>query len=97
VVVDAITQKVGGEILDAKRRQVRRLVVDSSIQTELESRVGGFAVENIEGVAADELHRGSGEANLQRVEVVEQVAVLVVDAAVAFVGDDQVEEAHIEL
>src|SRR5690606_23290675 len=37
------------------------------------------------------------QSNLKGIEIIEQVAVLVVDAAVAFVGDDQVEEAHIQL
>ena len=42
------------------------------------------------------LHRRGGEPDLRAVEVVEQVAVAVVDAAVRFVGDDQIEEADVE-
>ncbi|MNC34924.1 hypothetical protein D3C75_833830 [compost metagenome] len=62
--MDSFAQKVGGEIAYTERCEIRRLVVDGSIQTELEGWIGGFTVENIEGVAADELHRSGGEANL---------------------------------
>ena len=72
-------------------------MVDGGVQTELKGRVGCFTVEDIEGVAGDKFHRGGGETDLQGVEVIKQVTVLVVDTAVAFVSDDQVEEAHIEL
>ena len=40
--------------------------------------------------------RRGGQTDLEAVEVGEQVAVAVVDAAVRLVGDDEVEEAHVE-
>ncbi|MDT4838995.1 hypothetical protein FQZ97_727740 [compost metagenome] len=95
--MNAITQEVGGEVFDAERNQVRRVVVDGGIEAELKGRIGGLAIEHVEGVAADELHRGGREAYLQGIEVIEQVTVFVVDTAVAFVCNNQVEEAHIEL
>jgi hypothetical protein len=66
---------------------------------EVEGRRGiaVLAGEQLVGVALDELHRRRGEADLQRVEVLEQRAELLVDAAVRLVGDDQVEEADVEV
>ena len=95
--MNAITQEVGGEILDPERHQVRRFVVDGRIQTKFEGGVGGFTTEHIEGVAADEFHRGGGEPHVERIEVVKQIPVFVVDTAVGFIGDNQVEKAHVQL
>src|SRR5690606_27614499 len=96
-VVNTVTQEVGGQILDPKGHKIGWIIVDGGIQPELEGRVGGFTVEHVEGVAADELHRRGSQSNLKGIEIIEQVSVLVVDAAVAHVGNDQVEEAHIQL
>ena len=60
----------------------------------VDGRHAGPRSRRAEGVAADQLDRRGGQADLERIEVVEQVAVAVVDAAVRFVGDDQVEEAE---
>ncbi|MNP81250.1 hypothetical protein D3C76_1795590 [compost metagenome] len=62
--MDSVAQEVGSQVTYTERCQIRGLVVDGGIQTELEGWIGGFTVENIEGVAADELHRSGGEANL---------------------------------
>ena len=55
-----------------------------------------LAVEERVGVPADELDRGGRQADLQGIEVVEQLAIPVVDRAMRLVGDHQVEEADVE-
>ena len=71
-------------------------VLHGLLQVIVRRRQLSFAVEEPEGVAGDEIDRRGRQADLEAVEIVKHVAVDVVDAAVRLVGDDQVEESHIE-
>src|SRR5581483_8255339 len=51
---------------------------------------------NLVRVAGDEFDWGGGQPNLKTVEVGEEFSIAVVDAAMRFVGDDEVEEPDIE-
>jgi hypothetical protein len=94
-VLEAGVAELAGEGQDPKRHEV--LAGDGLGQAEVRGRIALGATEVREGVAADVVDRGRGEADLQRVEVQKQGLVLVVDAAVRLVGDDQVEEADVEV
>jgi hypothetical protein len=66
----------------------------------LEWIVGGgqlvVAAEKLTGAAADHFYRRGSQTDLQGVEVLEEVAIEVVDGPVRLVGDDQIEEADVE-
>ena len=57
-----------------------------------EAGVVGVAIEELEGVVVDPVRRCRGEAELDGVEIAEDLLIGVVDAAVAFVRNDDVEE-----
>ena len=59
-VVNAFTEEFGRQIFCSERHQIGRLIVDRRIQPEFERGVGGFTIEDIEGVTADELDRCCG-------------------------------------
>ena len=80
---------------DASRRH-QEAVVDGLVEA---VGVGGHAVLEIEqpvGVVVDLVLGRRGQADQQRVELVEDRAVLLVDRAVRLVDDDQVEVARAE-
>ena len=70
-------------------------LIASSI-AEVGGRVLVLAAEDLVRVAGNEVDGRGGQADLEAIEILEEFAVAVVDAAVRFVGDDQVEEAHVE-
>jgi hypothetical protein len=94
-VLEAGVAELAGEGDDPERREV--LARQRVAEPEVRGGVALGAAEVLEGVAADELDRGGGEADLERVEVPEERLVLLVDAAVRLVGDDQVEEPDVEV
>ena len=65
----------------------QEFLCDSSVQIEVEGRVLISAIEYLEAVAGDELDRGGGKADLQAIEIAKKIAVVVVDAAMGFVGN----------
>jgi hypothetical protein len=92
--LDAIAQELGGVGHDLEGNQV-------AIGNGLLQRVVGrwqlvVATKELAGTAADHLHRGGRQAHLQGIEVLEDVAIQVVDGAVRFVGHDEVKEPHVE-
>src|SRR5262249_22927647 len=80
---------------DLVRDQV--VLLDGFIEVVIESRVLIPAVEKLEAVSCDELDWRSGQAYLEAVKVSKEIAVMVVDAPVGFVGDQEIEEARIEV
>ena len=83
-------------VIDLERHEIGRPVADGFLEAEVSGRVAALAAEDLEGVAGDEIDRRGGQPDLEAVEIGEQVAVAVVDAAVRLVGDDQVEKADVE-
>ncbi|MNL83616.1 hypothetical protein D3C87_2113120 [compost metagenome] len=62
--MDAIAQKIGGEILNPERYQIGRVVIGGSVQTKFKGWISGFAIENVERVAAEKLHWRCGQPHL---------------------------------
>src|SRR5699024_6350535 len=93
-VFDASTQEISGVGFDFEGDEVSLL--DSAFVGVMGGGVSIFAAEQIKGVAIDKFHRGCGQADLESIEITEQVAVDVVDAAVGFVCNNKIEKAHIE-
>ena len=93
--LDAIAQELGGVGDDFERHQI---VLGNRL---LQRVVGGgqfvIATKQAAGAAADHFYRGGGQADLQRIEIAEDVAIVVVDGAMRFVGDDQVKITDVEV
>lgn len=92
--LDAFTQELGGVSNDAERHQL-------SVSDGLLQRVVGrgqlvVAPEQPTGAAADHLDWRGRQAHLNGIEIFEEVAVQVVDGAMGFVSNDQVEESNVE-
>ena len=97
LVSDAVPQEFGGVFHHGEGAEIGRLVIDRLLVGVVRGGILVLAAEELVGVPEDELHGGGGEADLVTVEVAEDVAEAVVNAAVALVRDDQVEEADIEV
>lgn len=69
----------------------------SVVEGVVECRVLIAAVNELIAVAGNELDRRGRETDLEAVEIPKQGRVIVVNAAVRFVGDDDVEETGIEV
>ena len=97
LVFDAIPQKLGGVLHHGERGEVGRLVADRLVVGIVRGGVFVFAAEQLISITEYKLYRSGGEADLIAVEPAEDVAEAVVDAAVRFVGHDEIEEADVEV
>lgn len=96
-VADALLAEGAAHVQDAERHEVGGRRVDGLLEREVRRGVVVLAAEELVGLVLDLRARGGREADLQGVEVPEDRAVLPVDAAVRLVGDDEVEEADVEV
>ena len=94
VVTNALAQKRRSDGDAMRRHEVA--VIDGPIETVGVRRHPVFQVEEAVGVVVDLVLRRRGETEQQRVEVLEQVPVLGVHAAVRFVDDDEIERSGAE-
>ena len=89
---DALELELGADLQNLEFAQVGRIVLGGLFIGVREGGIVHVAVEEPEGVVIDVVSGGCREADGEGVEVVEDALVDVVDAPVAFVGDDRVEE-----
>src|SRR5205807_2403000 len=71
-------------------------VLHGLLQIVICSRQLPLAVKKAERASCDEIDRRCSKSDLMAVEIVEDVAVNIIDAAVRLVGNDQIEEPRIE-
>ena len=92
--LDTVTQKLGGVRHHPKWHQVaigNRLIKWIVSGGQLVITAEYFAC-----AAADHFNRRRCQADLQRIKILEEIAVQIVDGAVRFIGNDEVEETDIE-
>ena len=93
---DAVHLKLGLDLHDLEVAEVRRHVVDCFFVGVGERGQAVFAMEQLEGIVVDNVGRRGGEAECDGLEVIEHLAVGVVDGAVAFIYHDEIEEMRRE-
>lgn len=96
-ILDASASEIGGERLDLEVHEEGAIGVGQSVGIAVMRRgVFILAAEQRIGVPGNELHRRGGEAHLKGIEVQQQIAVAVVDAAVRLVANDEIKEANVK-
>ena len=89
---DALHLELGLNLHDLKIAEVRRHVVHGFFEGVGKGRQTVFTVKKLEGVVIDDVGRCGRQAQGDGFEIVEHFAIGVVDGAVAFIDDDEIEK-----
>ena len=94
VVLDSLPREREWNRHRARRDEI--LVPDGLVEAVIIGGNAGFEVEQAVGVVVDLILRGSGESQQERIEVLEDAAILLIHRPVGLIDDDQVEVARTE-
>lgn len=94
---DALHLEPGLDLHDLEVAEIGRFAADRLFEGVGKSGEAIFAVEELEGVVVDDVGGGGRQTEGDRLEVIENFTVGVVNGTVAFIDDDEIEEVRREM